>query len=316
MENFITRKLVMVLIFTVFSIPLMTFQSGCSPNSQLTMDLSDPRPYVVVVIGEDHFYGAIDSMWELAKALQSYYGMHCTVLQAVSRTSIPGLEALEDADLAIFFIRRRVLSRESMQHVHEYLEAGKPLIAFRTTSHAFAPVKQAFSVFQDTSPTQSNKAEEKSQEATDRAPWPEFDRQVLGGYYRGYYLGETRASVVPEMKDHPVLQGINGPYQLRETLYINLPLADTATVLMMGKCVDGIEGVDKRYRSEKNKEHIDQPVAWLNTYKSANIFYTSMGNGQAAFKQSWFRRMIINSVFWALDHPVPSVEDKKYISKI
>jgi len=302
MENFVTRKIVMMLIFTILSVPIITFQSGCSPNSQLTMDLSDPRPHVVVVIGEDHLYDAIDSMWELAKALQSYYGMRCTVLQAVSYSSIPGLEALDDADLAVFFIRRRVLSKESMQHVHDYLEGGKPLIAFRTTSHAFAPLK--------------NKAKENLQLAADRAPWPEFDREVLGGYYQGYKFGETLASVVPEMKDHPILKGINGPYQLRETLYINLPLADTAKVLMMGKCVDGKEGDDKRYRSEKNKEHIDQPVVWLNTYKNANIFYTSMGNGRAAFKQSWFRRMVINSVFWALERPVPSVEDNKYISKI
>jgi len=183
------------------------FQGGCSTNSKITdskITMNSQQPHVVIVIGEDHFYGAIDSMWELAQALQSYYGMRCTVLQAVSRTSIPGLEALDGADLAIFFIRRRVLSKESMQHVHDYLEAGNPLIAFRTTSHAFASVNKAFSVSQDTSPVQS-KQKNGAPAPVERAPWPEFDRQVLGGYYQGYYLGETLASVVPKMKDHPVL---------------------------------------------------------------------------------------------------------------
>jgi len=84
---------------------------------------------------------------------------------------------------------------------------------------------------------------------------------------------------------------------------------------MMGRCVDGKEDAGKRYRIKKDKQHIDQPVVWLNTYKNANIFYTSMGNGQAAFKQPWFRRMTINSVFWALNRPIPSVQDNKYISK-
>ena len=273
----------------------------------------DNRPHAVVIIGEDHFYGAIDSMWDLAKALQTHYGMRTTVLQATSRTTIPGLEALDDADIAIFFIRRRVLSKESLGHVRDYLAAGKPLVAFRTTSHAFAPLQEAFAVSADTTAHTADSAAQQAQAAADRDPWPTFDRDVLGGYYQGYYLGETLPRIVPDQRNHPILQGIDTPTQIRETLNINLPLADTAQVLMMGKAVDGA-GDDPRYRLETEKEHIDQPVAWTNEYHGGRIFYTSMGNGRAAFQQPWFRQMVINAVFWGLEQPVPDVPQDAYVA--
>ena len=268
------------------------FRKSCEASTAQATSEKDTRPHAVLVIGEDHFYRAIDSLWELAQALQTHYGFRTTVLQATSRTSIPGLDALEDADIAIFFIRRRVLSKDSMVHVRAYLAAGKPLVAIRTTSHAFAD------------PAQSK---------SDRDPWPLFDREVLGSYYQGYYLGETETAVQPEQQNHPILKGVGDTHQIRETLYINLPLAATANVLMMGKAVDG-DGDDKRYRLETDKKHIDQPVAWTNEYHGGKIFYTSMGSGRASFKKPWYRRMVINAIFWGLDQPAPQVADEAYIA--
>ncbi|GEM_PF-941772 len=289
------------------------FRKACTASAAQPALEQDTRPHAVVVIGEDHFYGAIDSLWELAQALQTHYGFRTTVLQATSRTSIPGLQALDDADIAIFFIRRRVLSKASLAHVRDYLAAGKPLVAFRTTSHAFATMKQAFAVSADTTGHKADKKAEQAQAASDRDPWPLFDRQVLGGFYQGYYLGETLTSIPDQQQNHPILKGVGGPHQSRETLYINLPLAATAKVLMMGKAVDGT-GDDKRYRLQTDKEHIDQPVAWTNEYHGGKIFYTSMGNGQAAFKQPWFRRMVINAIYWGLEKTAPDVPDQAYVA--
>jgi len=282
------------------------FEKSCAASTAQATSEQVTRPHAVVVIGEDHFYGAIDSLWELAQALQTHYGFRTTVLQATSRTSIPGLDALEDADIAIFFIRRRVLSKDSMGHVRDYLAAGKPLVAFRTTSHAFA-------TFADAAAQAANRKAEQAQAQSDRDPWPLFDREVLGGYYQGYYLGETETVVQPEQQNYPILKGVGGSHQIRETLYINLPLAATAKVLMVGKAVDG-DGDDKRYRLETDKEHIDQPVAWTNEYHGGKIFYTSMGNRRAVFKKPWFRRMVINAIFWGLDQPAPQVADEAYIA--
>ena len=41
----------------------------------------------------------------------------------------------------ILFIRFRDLPDDQMKHIAEYVDAGKPIIAMRTATHAFAPDK-------------------------------------------------------------------------------------------------------------------------------------------------------------------------------
>ena len=244
----------------------------------------DERPHVVLAIGEDHYYDAPRVLRELAVELESHHEMRCTVLQVTSRTELPGLEALREADLAVFYMRRRMLPKASMRIVREYLAAGKPLMAFRTTSHAFAH-------------------NEDSVKETHEA-WHSFDRDVLGCRYGGYTLGETQAWVAPGAEKHPILKGLEGPYVAHETLYRSAPLAESATPLLMGRCVDGREGDAARYR--KPKQYVpDQPLAWVNDCGGAKVFYVSMGSGKAAFRQGWYRRMVLNAVYWLLEKEVP-----------
>ena len=241
-------------------------------------------PHAVFVVGEDHFYGALKTMPELAAELEAKHDMRCTVLRAVSHTDIPGLEALRHADLAVFYIRRRLLPPEQMGCIRAYLEAGKPLIAFRTTTHAFQP-------YDDNPPAGKQR-------------WDRFDREVLGCRYGGYDSGETRVEVAPDAAAHPILDGFDGPYQERETLYRCLPLADSCRVLLSGTCVDGT-GSDDRYRKRPGPDRPLQPVAWVNTSKQGGkVFFTSMGH-HTTFQKPWFRRLIVNAVFWALGRPVP-----------
>ncbi|MHC4185829.1 MAG: ThuA domain-containing protein, partial [Planctomycetota bacterium] len=49
-----------------------------------------------------------------------------------------------------------------------------------------------------------------------------------------------------------------------------------------------------------------EPVTWTNTHSGGGrVFYTSLGHPDD-FKLTWFRRMLTNAVFWALDRPVPA----------
>jgi hypothetical protein len=69
---------------------------------------SDP-PHVVFVVGEGE-YGSQESMPALANVLATQYGFRVRVLidaelDAGPENSIDGLEALRDADLAIFYMR-------------------------------------------------------------------------------------------------------------------------------------------------------------------------------------------------------------------
>jgi hypothetical protein len=77
----------------------------------------------------------------LAKALEDQYGMQVKVLKSHpdynAEENIPGLEALKDADLAVFFLRWRRLPAEQVKYIDDYLKSGKPVMGLRTTTHAF-----------------------------------------------------------------------------------------------------------------------------------------------------------------------------------
>jgi len=240
----------------------------------------DKRPRVVLLSAENE-YGAADAFPELARYFQLKCGLAAEVLQGSTGASgpeihrIPCMQALDGADLAVLYARRRAIPAADMKRFRDYLARGKPLIAFRTSSHAFSVgggIPQG--------------CEE----------WKEFDREVLGCSYRGHASGETRVTLIPEASDHPILKGLGGPYQVKETLYSSLPLAPTCRALLLGKTVEGV--------SAELKDS-GQPVAWTNTYKGARIFYTSLGSAESSFREKWFNRMVVNAVFWALDRPVP-----------
>ena len=77
----------------------------------------------------------------------SYHGFHCTVLFAINPkdgtidpnqlNNIPGLEALDSADLMVILTRFRDLPDDQMKHIVDYVESGKPIVGIRTATHAF-----------------------------------------------------------------------------------------------------------------------------------------------------------------------------------
>jgi nicotinamidase-related amidase len=264
----------------------------------LSTDITGQAPYRfpgdkrsrVVFLAAEGEYGSNQTLPALAHELTIKYGLSCELLQGLAqrkgpdRNYLPNMQALAHADLVVLFARRRALPETQMQQLRDYLGRKKPLIAIRTSSHAFA-LRGA-------------------QAPEGYAQWPDFDNEVLGCDYNGYPHGETKAYVAPEARSHPVMQGIRGPFQIRETMYRSSPLGPNCQVLMQGQCVSGA-GDDRRYHVNPDKPEPPQPVAWINDYHGARIFSTSMGSDQAAFKQDWYRQMLTNAIFWALDRPVP-----------
>ena len=98
------------------------------------------KPYIVFVTG-DHEYSSEATMPKIAAELEKNYGFRTKVLKAYpdqnAEENIPGLEALREADVAVFFLRWRRLPAEQVAYIEEYLKTGKPLMGFRTTTHAF-----------------------------------------------------------------------------------------------------------------------------------------------------------------------------------
>jgi len=239
----------------------------------------DPRPHVVLLIGEDE-YQTDRTLPAFADAELADRGLRLTVIHANPRdlNDFPGLEALDSAEMLLVSVRRRTPPAEQLARIRAFVESGKPVAGIRTASHAFS--------LRNNQPPPSG-----------HAAWPEFDAQVLGGHYVGHHdapgagVPRTLVWVVPNETDHPVLAHVpSDEIAVGSSLYKTSPLSSSATALMMGR----VEGIEPQ-----------EPVAWTNTHAmGGRVFYTSLGHIDD-FRLPAFRRLLLNGVFWALDKPVP-----------
>jgi type 1 glutamine amidotransferase/nicotinamidase-related amidase len=166
------------------------------------------QPKIVFVLAEDEYH-AKDTLPVFASSeLEKRFGWKPTILQTDSKTDLPGLSALDDADLLVLYARRRTLPDDQVARFRKYLDAGKPLVALRTSSHAFQN-------------------------------WLELDDEVLGCNYTGHH-GKgpaTRVTISSSARDHPILRGV-APIETNGSLYKSSPLASTATELLTGALPD------------------------------------------------------------------------------
>jgi type 1 glutamine amidotransferase/nicotinamidase-related amidase len=234
----------------------------------------DKRPTIAFMIAENE-YGSGWTIPAFAGRLQRQCGVFCDFLIGLrdgppaERDTISNMVALETADLAVVYVRRRALPEAQMKYLRGYLEGGKPLVGIRTASHAF-----------DTKGSKSPGCTE----------WTAFDPEVLGGNYNGHYgknEGATNVSILDGARNHPVLQGVSD-FQSPGWLYRVRPLAAATQVLMMGQVTT----------------RDPEPVAWTHTYKGGRIFYTSLGHWDD-WKITDFNRLMTNAVFWAMGTEVP-----------
>jgi nicotinamidase-related amidase len=217
---------------------------------------------------------------ERLKAEYAEYGMPIDTdgkTVAPTRHNLENLQILEDAGLAVIFIRRRALELEKMQIIKNYVASGRPVLGIRTASHAFDAKRNV--------PREGGGIVAAKEDASDvLAQWPEFDKDVLGGNYKGHYghlKTGTDVSIVPGMDNHPVLKGVTG-FNSPNWLYQNRPLrSDKIAVLLTGS----------------NPGVPDEPVAWIN---GRNVIYTSLGHWDD-WKIESFRNLMFNSVDYLLN---------------
>lgn len=243
-------------------------------------------PHVVFVTG-DHEYSSERTMPLLAAALEKDFGFRTTVLYATEpdgrrnesyEKNIPGLEALKSADLAVFFLRWRQLPQDQLDLIQQYLDSGKPVVGFRTTSHGF-----------------------KYDSSDPRARWNAFGEFTFGtppgwgaaGHTHFGHNSSTDVSYAPGAEANPILNGVEKNFHVRSWLYRVLPRypPKNATWLLMGTAVN------------PDKPAEPNPVAWTwKTKQGARAFYTSMGHPEDFGVES-FQRLVVNGIFWALNQP-------------
>ena len=262
----------------------------------------------VVLVGGDEEYRSEEGLPQLGKILAKRHGFTCTVLFAIDpktgeidpnkTDNIPGLEALDDADLMIILARFRDLPDDQMKHVVDYVESGRPILGLRTATHAFnIKPKHTYSRF-----------------SFNNKEWDGgFGRQVLGETWISHHgrhgSQSTRGIIAEGMKSQPILRGISdgdvwGP---TDVYGVRLPLPGDSKTLLLGEVLEGMKATDKPVVGKQNEPMM--PVAWIKTYQAPNekvarVFTTTMGASQD-LQSEGLRRLLVNASYWAV-----GLEDK------
>ncbi len=167
-----------------------------------------PSPLRVCILSGCPTYHSEESLPPFQKYLEQNYHMRCTRVVRRAVDDLPGLEQLDDCDVALVFFKRMELKGEQLDRFKKYVTGGRPVVAVRTASHAVQT-------------------------------WLEFDHEVLGGNYHMHYPKGPVSTIekVAEAKQHPVLEGVEIT-RASEPLYKNSGHAGDVRVLLRGT-IDG-----------------------------------------------------------------------------
>jgi hypothetical protein len=273
----------------------------------------------IVFLSGDEEYRSEEGLPMLAKILAIRHGFKCTVLFPINPadgtidptilTNIPGISALDTADLCIMGLRFRELPDEQMKHFVDYLERGGAIVALRTSTHAFSYERNKQSPYA--------KFDWRSKE------WPGgFGQQVLGetwvDHHGAHGKQSTRGIINDSFKDHPILRGVSdlwGPTDV----YAVAHLPRDAKVLVWGKVLSGMKPGDPPLEGPKNNPMM--PLVWVRDYDwgqshISHVLTTTMG-AAVDLQNEGLRRLLVNGAYWAmgLSDKIPAKADVSYIGE-
>lgn len=258
----------------------------------------------IVLVSGDEEYRSEETLPQLGKLLARHHGATCTVLFAINpetgeidpnqSSHIPGLEALDRADLLILCTRFRDLPDDQMQHFVDYVESGRPIIGLRTATHAF---------------NIQNKDAKFHRWTYNSKEWDGgFGRQVLGetwiSHHGKHKVQATRGVIAPGEEQHPIVRGITegsifGP---TDVYGVRLPLPGDSHPIVLGQVLTGMSPTDLPVEGKQNDPMM--PIAWTKSYtgaagRPARVFTTTMGSSTDLSSEG-VRRMLVNATYWAL----------------
>jgi hypothetical protein len=261
----------------------------------------------IVLLAGDEEYRSEEGLPQLAKILAERHGFKCTVLFSINPTTgaidpgtknnEPGLEALDTADLCIMLLRFREWPDEQMKHFVDYVNAGKPVIALRTSTHAFAYNGKSTSPY--------------AKFSYNAKEWPGgYGKQVLGetwvAHHGAHKKEATRGIVEPGVADDPILRGVQDIFGTTDVYTANPP--PDAKILVRGQVLTGMNPNDVPVEGKKNDPM--QPIVWTREWKSesgktAHILTTTMG-AATDLENEGLRRLLVNAVYAFLGLEVPA----------
>jgi len=275
----------------------------------------------IVLLAGDEEYRSEEGLPQLAKILAKHHGFHCTVLFSINpkdgtidpneHRNIPGLEALQSADLLILLTRFRDPPEDKMKYLADYIESGRPIIGLRTSTHAFdIPGNGPYAHY-------SWHSGEKGWDGG-------FGRHVLGetwvNHWGGHKSQSTRGIFAPGMANHPILRGIkDGEIWAPTDVYeVRLPMPRLVKPLVLGQVLAGMKPTDPPFEGNHGDRKMNDPmmpIAWIKPYtgtsgKTARNFCTTMG-ASVDLENEALRRMLVNAAYWCtgLEDKIPEKAD-------
>ncbi|MBT3275226.1 MAG: hypothetical protein HN368_18880 [Spirochaetales bacterium] len=253
----------------------------------------------IVLVSGDEEYRSEEALPMMAKILSKHHGFDCTVLFAINsetgeidpeyQTNIPGLDALDSADLMILFTRFRELPDEQMKHIVDYVNSGRPVMGMRTATHAFQYSRDPNSQYA------IYDCEHKEFEGG-------FGRQILGETWVNHHghhgFESTRGLINPASADHPILKGVADVWGTTDVYAVD-ELTGSPQVLLDGQVLTGMNHDDP-----PKPDMSTMPVAWIKEYvgeqgKASRVFCTTMGAATDLLSAD-LRRMLINAAYWGV----------------
>ena len=256
----------------------------------------------------DEEYRSEEALPMLAKILSQRHGFKTSVLFSVDEdgtinpkntASLSNPAILDSADAIVMLLRFRNWPDETMARFERKLQAGTPIIALRTSTHAFNGLPKG-------------------------GRWETWNYNNAGGFGKRV-LGETwlthwgrhkveatRGVIEDAQRKHPVLRDVSDLFGDTD-VYEAYPPAD-ATILVRGVVLktltpDG-EPADyrKRRATDKQEQGVNDPpmpVVWTRTHRNDNgktnrILTSTMGSA-TDLENEGLRRLIVNGVYGARD---------------
>lgn len=305
------RRCPLLPLFLPFALPLtlsaLPAQAPTGPGLVYTGTAGPLHGRHVVFVAGDEEYRSEQSLPQLARILAFHLGAQCSVCLPIDPKTgaidpgvvdnLPGLEALDRADLLVLFTRFRALPDAAMQRVADYVAAGRPIVALRTSTHAFAPGKDS-----------------KFASWAWNAPDGGFGRRVLGETWIAHHgqhgVQGTRGVLAPGAAGHPLLRGIDAAavFDPADVYRVRLPLPEGCVPLLLGDVLQTMKPDSAPVAAQGER----MPIAWVRELPGKagpqRVFTTTLGSAEA-FLHEGTRRLLVNACLWAIGSEAAIVKD-------
>ncbi|MGJ8695624.1 MAG: hypothetical protein ACSHYF_04855 [Verrucomicrobiaceae bacterium] len=260
----------------------------------------------IVLISGDEEYRSEESMPMLGKILAQKHGFDCTVLFSWSKDGtyidpnnaggVKGWDHLDSADLIIVGTRMRSLNGTDRAHMTKYLNAGKPVIGYRTATHAF-----------------------KGKEAFGTISQNDWGLKILGETWvshHGKHKGEGARAVIEKGREkHPVLNSVSYIFAPSDVYGVK-HLTEADTILLRGLVTETLDPDSIPVAGDKNDPAM--PLAWLHPYtapdgKTTGTSFCTTAGASVDFLSEDLRRLVVNATYHLLDLKVPETADVDFI---